>query len=193
MITIRAMRALAWVLAAGAALTGCGGSSADGPRSLPPVSAPASSSPSSQLATAADLPAEARPATSAGAEAFARYFYAQTKAAFETKNPDLIRRISAPGCTACDNYVRSITKLRDNNERLDNFKVNVLTVLAPAVRGSTARVDVAWSSPEVVRYDVTGKVLSREGPFTRVDDQVDLVRSGDGWLISQVKSLRQQI
>lgn len=193
MITIRAMRALAWVLAAGAALTGCGGSSADGPRSLPPVSAPATSSPTSQLATGADLPAEARPATSAGAEAFARYFYTQVQRAFETKNPDLVIALSAPGCTSCDNYIRSLTKLRDNNERVENFTVRILVAVAPQVVGPRARVDVSWMTPDVaIRYDVQGREIFRDGPYKRVDDQFNLTYGGAGWRVSAIQSLRRQ-
>jgi hypothetical protein len=44
----------------------------------------------------------------------------------------------------------------------------------------------------VVRYDASGKVINREGPFRRVDDQINLIRQGDGWLIGEVHSLRTQ-
>ena len=189
--TIRTMRVLALTLAAVAAVSGCGGSSGDKPRTLPAVTASSSPSPSAGgTAAASDVPAEAQAPTSAGAEAFARFFYTETKRAFESKNPDLIKAISAPGCTSCDNYIASITLLRDNNERVENFTVTVLSAVAPALAGSTARVDVSWSSPEVLRYDASGKVIMREGPFKRVDDQMNLVRRGDSWVIAQLKSRR---
>jgi hypothetical protein len=138
------------------------------------------------------VPAVAKAATSAGAQAFATFFYAQTKRAFESKDPELIRAISAPGCKACDNYIRSITKLRDNNERVENFTVNVLLAVAPAVTGNAARVDVSWSSPQVIRYDAAGKVLSREGPFKRVDDEFNLLRSRGTWLVAEITPMRRQ-
>jgi hypothetical protein len=185
------MRALALTLAASAAvLSACGGSSAQ-PRTAPPVStSPASAS--SPTPAAADVPADAKAATSAGAEAFAKFFYTQVKLAYQTKNPELIRAISAPGCASCDRYIESITELRDNNERMGDYELKVLVAVAPAVTGDTARVDVSWSSPQVIRYDANGKILTREGPFKRVDDQFNLVRAADGWRVAQVKSLRVQ-
>lgn len=184
------MRALAVTLAAGAvAASACGGSSAE-PRTAPPLSAsPASAAPPTPAAP--DIPAAARPATSAGAEAFARFFYAQLKLAFETKNPELVRALSSPGCASCDRFITSITKLRDNDERVENFNMNVLLAIAPAVTGDSARVDVSWSAPlEMVRFDANGKVLNREGPFKRADDQVNLTRQDDGWRVAQLRTLR---
>jgi hypothetical protein len=189
--TIRTMRALALTLAATAALvSACGGSSGE-PQTAPPVStSPASAS--SPTPAAGDVPAEAKAATSAGAEAFAKFFYTQVKLAYQTKNPELVRAISAQGCVSCNRYIDSVTKLRDNNERMDDYVLSVLLAVAPAVTGNSARVDVSWSSPQVIRYDAAGKVLSREGPFTRVDDEFQLVRDGNRWLVAQVKSLRVQ-
>jgi hypothetical protein len=188
--TIRTMRALVLTLAATAAVvSACGGSSGE-PQTAPPVStSPASVS--SPTPAAGDVPAAAKAATSAGAEAFAKFFYVQVKRAFEEKNPDLVKSLSAPGCASCDRFIGSITKLRDNNERVENFNMNVTLAVAPAVTGNTARVDISWTSPlEMVRYDASGKVLTREGPFKRADDQMNLVRDGDGWRVGQLKTLR---
>jgi hypothetical protein len=186
------MRALALALAATAALAACGGSSGDKPRTLPAITASPSTSPVAAPTPEADVPAEAQPATSAGAEAFARFFYAQTVVAFNSKNPDLIALISAPGCTACKNYVDSLTSLRDNHERVDNFKVEIMDAVAPMVTGPEARVIVSFSAPQAIRYDANGKVLLKDGPYKRIDEQVSLVRQGDHWLIKEVKALRRQ-
>lgn len=185
------MRALALTLAAVAvAGSACGGSSEE-PRTAPPVSASPAATASPTPPAASDIPPAARAATSAGAEAFARFFYEQTQRAFETKNPDLLRAISAPGCTACERYIQSVTQLRENNERVENYAVTVLLAVAPAVTGDTARVDLSYALPEAIRYDAAGKVITREGPFTRVDVQVSLIRSGDRWLVQQTKALRR--
>ncbi|MBK5305086.1 MAG: hypothetical protein JJD92_00205 [Frankiaceae bacterium] len=183
------MRALALTLAAVAALSACGGSDGE-PQTAPPVSSSPVSA-ASPTPAADDVPAEAKAATSAGAEAFARFFYAQTVRAFETKNPDLIKDISAPGCESCERYVQSVAQLRDNNERIENYVVTVTLAVAPAVTGEAVRVDLTYSLPEAVRYDASGKVLAREGPFKRVDVQMNLVRSGDTWLVEQAKALRR--
>lgn len=182
------MRALALTLAAVAALSGCGGSSAEKPRTLPAITVSPSANPSASQA-ASDVPAEARPATSAGAEAFATYFYEQTNRAFGEKNPDLVRALSAPGCGACDAYVASIQRLRDRNERVEGYGVHVFQAVAPEVTGNVARVDVSWSATQMKRYDADGKVIRTEGPFRRVNEQVGLLRTSDGWLVQSIKSL----
>jgi hypothetical protein len=183
------MRALAFALAATAALAACGGSSGDKPRTLPAITSSPSTSPVAAPTPEADVPAEAQPATSAGAEAFAKFFYAQTNRAFNDKNPDLVRLLSAPGCGACDAYVQSITLLRDNNERVEGYAVNVFQAVAPIVTGPEARVDVSWSATLTTRYDANGKVLTREGPFRRVNEEVRLVRVRDQWRVVSIKSL----
>jgi hypothetical protein len=185
--TIRTMRALALTLAAVAAVSACGGSSGE-PRTALPVSASPTASPTP---AAGAVPPDAKAADKEGAAAFARFFYAQTVVAFANKNPDLIKAISAPGCSACENYVRSLTKLRDNKERVDNFSVTVTSALVPSVTASAARVDVSWTSPEIaIRYDAAGKEIFRDGPYKRVDDQVNLVRQRDGWLVAAIKPIR---
>jgi thiol-disulfide isomerase/thioredoxin len=187
--TLRTMRALALTLAAVAAVSACGGSSG-GPRTAPPVStSPAAvASPTA----AAGVPTQAKAADTAGATAFAKFFYAQTVVAFSTNNPELIQAISAPGCTACKNYIDSLTRLRDNNERVENFEVNIIDAVTPTVTGPTARVDVSFSAPQAIRYDASGKVILRDGPYKRIDESVDLVRSGDAWLVKEIKALRRQ-
>jgi hypothetical protein len=190
--TIRTMRALALTLAATAAVVSACGGSSSGPRTAPPVStSPASVS--SPTPAAAAVPAAAKAATSTGAEAFARFFYTQVVRAFAAKNPALIASISAPGCTACESYIRSLTKLRDNNERVEHFSIKVISVVAPAVTGASARADVSWSQPDVaVRYDASGKEIFRDGPYRRVDTQLNLLRQGDGWLVSEIKPIRTE-
>lgn len=189
--TIRTMRALVLTLAAAFAVSACGGSSGAQPRTLPDVSTSPTASPTADV-TAPAVPAEAQAATSAGAEGFARFFYAQLVAAFDRKDPELIRAMSASGCESCDRYIRSLTKLRDNNERVEGFTVAVVDAVAPAVEGDKARVDVSWMTPDVaVRYDANGKVIFRDGPYKRVDDEFKLLRHGNSWLISSLTSLRR--
>jgi hypothetical protein len=188
--TIRTMRALVLTLAATAAVSACGGSSGQ-PRSAPPVStSPASASASS---THPQIPIEAQAATPAGAQAFARFFYSQIGVAFETKNPDLIKALSAPECESCSRFVESVTDLRDSNERVDHFVMEVSLAVAPAMTDNTARVDVTWSSPEAaVRYDARGKEIYRDGPWKRVNDEMKLTRSGGSWLVTSFRSLRRE-
>jgi hypothetical protein len=187
--TLRIMRALALALVATASLAACGGSSGNSPRTLPAVTASPSLSPAAAPTPQADVPAEAQPATSAGAEAFAKFFYAQTNRAFNDKNPELVSLLSAPGCGACDAYVKSIQLLRDNNERVEGYAVNVFQAVAPMVTGPEARVDVSWSAPKATSYDANGKATHSEGPFKRVNEEVRLIRINDQWRVQSIKSL----
>jgi hypothetical protein len=190
--TLRTMRPLALTLAAAAvtaaALSACAGSSSGQPHTLPPITASPLGSPTASN----DVPAAAKAADTAGATEFAKFFYAQTVVAFNTKDPSIVARISAPGCSACKNYIDSLTRLRDKHERVDNFAVNIIAAVAPLVSGPTARVDVSFSAPLAIRYDASGKVILKDGPYKRIDEQVDLVRSGDAWLIKEIKALRRQ-
>jgi hypothetical protein len=187
--TIRTMRALALTLAAVAAVSACGGSSSGQPKTLPPVTTSPIAAATPSAAAAADVPAAAKAPTSAGAEAFAKFFYAQTNRAFNEKNPELVKALSAPGCGACDAYVGSIQRLLNNNERVEGYAVNVFFAVAPEVGGDTARVDVSWSVPLIKRFDAQGKVFRTEGPFSRVNEEVGLLRVGDRWLVHSIKSL----
>lgn len=177
------MRAFVLSLAAAAALSGCGGSSGNQPRTLPPVSPSASPPP-----VASEMPTGIAAPTPEGATEFAKFFYAQIAQAFTTKNPALIQDISLASCKACQLYIGSITRLRDNNERATGAEFHITFAQAPAVAGDEARVSVIYDTPPAIRYSASGKALHREPALRGAQDQVILHRRGGSWVVAEVQS-----
>ena len=160
---------------------GCAGDLERAP-TLPPLTVTPSASPSAQpTPTGIDAP------TPEGATAFARYFYGQVELAYQRRDPDLVRRLSAPGCETCELFVASITRLRDADERTVGLVYDITVATAPGTDGVSARVDIIYSGPEVVRFDGRNQVVNREPPAVSVKEQVDLVQApSGGWLVAEI-------
>jgi hypothetical protein len=185
------MRALVGPILAGVlgvlVLSACDGSSADEPPILPSLSASpsASSSAPTAMPTGRDAP------TAQGAAEFAKYFYSQIETAFATRDPSLVSGLSAPGCTSCRQYVQSLTKLRNNNERVEGFDIVVSAAIAPASTTPVeTRVDVVWSYGGAKRYDAEGRLIREEPPTKGIEEQVNLVRLGNSWRVAEIKRIR---
>jgi hypothetical protein len=178
------------VLFATAALTvtagvaACGGAAGE-PQALPSLSPAASASPSPS-----PVPSGIQAPTAQGAADFVRFFYGQIERGFATKNPQLVAEHSEPGCSSCANYVRSMTKLRDNNERVAGFKIIINNAVAPGDTGNDARVDISWNTPATTRYDAAGNVIRREPAASGIEEQVNLVRSAGEWRVKEIQRIR---
>lgn len=180
---MRTRTSIAGILAA-AVLTGCG-SEPEQPQTLPPVSA----APSPSASAAAQVPPSAQAETPEGAAAFARFFYSEVGRAFAAKDPEIIRRLSAPGCRACDMFVESLTKLRDNNERASDIDFDIVFAEAPAPDGDQVRVDVIYNTDDLQRFDADGKLIYEEKAVQGAQVQMTLVRGGDAWLVQEVRGV----
>ena len=187
------MRALALALVVAGAVSGCGGSSSGAPRTLPAVTPSVSPTAAASAAPVVDVPVAARAADSAGAEAFARFVYAQIERGFTARNPALVSAISAPTCAACSRFISSISSLRDQGGRIENFRFRIVSAVAPAVADNAVRVDVTWALPNpAIWYDTKGKVVLRDGPYSRVDDEVSLRRRGESWVVTDMTTMRRR-
>lgn len=125
----------------------------------------------------------ASPATPESAAAFARYWYQQIERAYVLRDPSLIERLSAPGCSACARYVGSITTAHDKNERVVGVTFDITFAEAPAISGKTARVDVIYNAPATHRYDSTEKQIHSEPAVHGFQEELTLVRVGTAWLV----------
>lgn len=168
-----------------AVLVAACGSEPEQPRTLPPISA----APSPSASAEPEVPPSAQAETPEGAAAFARFFYEQVGRAFAEKDPEIIRRLSAPGCEACTLFVDSLTKLRDNNERASQFSFEVVFAEAPAPTGEEVRVDVIYNTPDIQRFDASGKVIYEEAAAQGEQVEMTLTRGGSGWLVKEVRSV----
>lgn len=178
------LRAVACVVALTAALAACA-SEPRVPSTLPSLSAAPSSSPSP---SPSPTPSAISAATPEGASAFARHWYAEVQAAFATRDPERLRALSAPGCRACDQFVRSVTRLRDENERVDDYRIEVIAAEAPALADqSTVEVTVVYNTNGATRYDAGGNVIRRDPAREFVEQILVLTRAGASWKVAEVR------
>jgi hypothetical protein len=179
------MRRYVGVGIAALVLSGCGGSSAEEPQTLPTLASVAAS-PSPSVAA---LPSAAAGATPQAAAEFAKFFYAQVEEGFKTKNPGLVSSISLPSCKTCANYVNSLTVLRDKNERLEGGHFLVKFAESPGAEGGKTSVDVQVAYSGSTRYAADGTVVRKTPPLV-IDEELDLVRMSDTWRVAAVKRVR---
>lgn len=162
------------------ALTGCSSSGAE-PRTLPTL---ASGSPSLLPVKSTASPAVASH-TPEGAVAFARYWYGQVELAYGRRDPSLVVRLSAPGCVTCDRYVKSITRARANDERVEGLSFRITFAEAPALSGNSARVDVIYDAPATHRYDSAGHEIHSQPSVKGFKEQLELILVNGSWLVAQ--------
>jgi hypothetical protein len=181
----------AWIVVLTAALlSGCNSDAAE-PAPLPSVDASglAESSPSpspSPTPAVEAVPPAAQEPTPDGAAAFARFFYAAVTRGYAEKDPEVVQQLSAPGCSACERFVASMTALRDDGETVTPVVYNIVSAEAPGFDGTKARVDVMYNSPEIVRRDRSGNIIRTEPDVTGFLEQLTLVRGPSGWLVQGV-------
>lgn len=158
----------------------CGGDE-EQPRALPSVAPTTAPTP-----TAAPVPTEAQAETPEGAAAFARFWYDQISLAFETGDPLVLERLSAPGCVACQTYVASVASLRDQGERVD-FDLEIVAANAPASNGTDQTiVTVIYNSNGSIRYSASGEVIAQEPARTNAEQTLTLSRVGATWQVQEV-------
>lgn len=126
--------------------------------------------------------------TPEGAGAFARHWYAEIEAAFATRDPERVVVLSDPACEVCLRYVQSVRKLRDNDERVDGYAIEVLAAESPAGagQGGSARVTAVYKTSGATRYAADGSVILEEPPYDLIEEELLLVRDGDSWKVQEV-------
>ncbi len=174
------LRAVA-VVAVAAALTGCA-SDPELPSTLPSLTGAPSAAPS-----VSPLPSAVASADARGASEFGRFFYKEIEASFATLDPARVSALSAPDCAICKRYIDSVTALRDNNERVDDYRITVLSADAPATDGRVARVTVIYNDSASTRRDASGRVLDQEPGRQNVAAELLLARRGASWVVTEVR------
>jgi len=181
---------LAVPLAASMLLTGCGGdtrpdaSRSSTASSLPTTTAaPTTSAPTTSTTsptTDPNIPAAARAHTAAGAEAFAKYFFAQLNRSWSTADPSLLPPLSEPGCKTCGAFTSSAASFRSKTQHYKGevFSVTSIGALGKGLRGEEVLV-VGEQKPGAI-VDQAGTVITasvrQKGKFI-----VSLVWTGRGW------------
>lgn len=131
------------------------------------------------------VPTAAKAATPEGAAAFARFWYSEITRAWALRDPRIIARLSAPGCTACARYTSSIADVRARNQRVEGVIFKLTLVEAQAISGKNVKVSVIYDSPATHGYDSSGREVHSEPAVKNFQEELALLRSGNSWLVQQ--------
>ena len=171
---------IATVAVSAVALTSCSdGSTA--PRSLPTLSPLPSGTPT----TAPTPTASTSGLTSASASEFARHWYAEITRAWAERDASILKPLSAPGCTACERYISSITEVKANNERVEGVVFTIRLAEAQKVVNGRTRVAILYDTPVAHKYSASGRVLSTEPAHKAFQEELKLLVSGSSWLVEE--------
>lgn len=171
---------------ASAGPTSPGASSAGGASG--PATSTVTAGATTTLAYPADVPAEARVDSPAGAMAFARYFFAQVNKAYTTPQAGLIAPLSLAECLSCASFARNADSYVELRRRYSVEPIQVIetTIAAETPEPGSRLVDAVVQQRAAKLIDATGAVVDsfseKRGVFL-----VRLARRGDGWLVVKIQ------
>jgi hypothetical protein len=141
------------------------------------------------LAYPADVPAEARVNSPAGAMAFARYFFAQVNKAYTTPQAGLIAPLSTANCKTCAAAEQNAIDYLASGRRYDRDALAVLEVsINPETLAQGHTIDVA-------AHQLPARIINTSGATTEQIKDVKavfvlrVIRVGEAWRIDSVKVL----
>ena len=154
-----------------------------------PSSGTATGSATGTLAYPADVPAEARVNSPAGAMAFARYFFAQVNKAYTTPQAGLIAPLSTANCKTCAAAEQNASDYLASGRRYDRDALAVLEVsINPETLAQGHTIDVA-------AHQLPARIINTSGATTEQIKDVKavfvlrVIRVGEAWRIDSVKVL----
>ena len=154
-----------------------------------PSSGTATGSATGTLAYPADVPAEARVNSPAGAMAFARYFFAQVNKAYTTPQAGLIAPLSTANCKTCAAAEQNAIDYLASGRRYDRDALAVLEVsINPETLAQGHAIDVA-------AHQLPARIINTSGATTEQIKDVKavfvlrVIRVGEAWRIDSVKVL----
>lgn len=121
--------------------------------------------------------------TPAGAEQFVRFWYSEITRAWAARDPQVVARLSAPGCQVCRRYIDSMTEARTKGQVLSPVTFELTLVESEAVDAGVARVSVIYDGPAITRTDADGREVTLEPAVKGAQTDVELVRHGRSWLV----------
>jgi len=193
---------LAVPLVASMLLSGCGGSDkASASRSSTATSSPTSvAAPTTTAAIAItstaspaidpNIPPAARAHTSAGAEAFVKYFHDELNVAWGRPRAGLLTPLSLPGCKTCSTFEDTAASMVPKHERMLGNTVRIDSASAGSTESNgdqTVVVTGAQLKTSVV--DSNGKKV-RDIPADRLRLLVTTRWTANGWRVSEIKVLK---
>jgi hypothetical protein len=137
------------------------------------------------------LPAAARQPTPAGAQAFARHFFAVYNYAFWTGDSKPLEAISDKDCIYCKSVVSGVSAMKKKGNRVIGGRLEVTTaVAAPGVPDNGLLVNLVLQQEEGRTLSASGAVVgtTAEKSNGRVDVAVRWV--GSTWIMLDVHLVR---
>jgi hypothetical protein len=170
-------------------VSGSAASTTTGSSSTSSVTSSATSTTGATLTYPADVPAEARVNSPAGAMAFARYFFAQVNKAYTTPQAGLIRPLSDATCLSCASFADNADGYVQKSQRYSTDPIRILEVsVAPDPEPQDGRlVDLVARQQKATLIDFAGRVQDsfseKEGVFL-----INLRWSGQGWFVRKIQA-----
>jgi hypothetical protein len=177
-------------------LTGCGGptpepsapTTASSPRTTSAAPTPNSPTPATPTKDP-NIPAAALAHTSAGAEAFVRYFYSQLNLAWSKPQAGLISRLSETTCKTCANFEREATKSVTKDERVVGQSIILGTVKTSDVTNpDKLTVVTIGHQPKTVVVNAKGNIV-QELKQERVRTSVTVQWVDKAWRLREIQNL----
>ena len=170
-------------------VSGSAASTTTGSSSTSSVTSSATSTTGATLTYPADVPAEARVNSPAGAMAFARYFFAQVNKAYTTPQAGLIAPLSTANCKTCAAAEQNASDYLASGRRYDRDALAVLEVsINPETLAQGHTIDVA-------AHQLPARIINTSGATTEQIKDVKavfvlrVIRVGEAWRIDSVKVL----
>ena len=134
------------------------------------------------------MPSAAQAATSQGAAAFARFWFATLNDAARTGDTELLTAISRPDCASCSQFAQSIEQLYVSGGRIEGGVFTVVVAEAPALDSGavTTRVTVIYDVAPTRQIGSDGKVLRSVEALSGVDGDMRLARQGGSWRVASL-------
>jgi hypothetical protein len=134
-----------------------------------------------------DVPATALLHSSAGASAFAVYFYRVLGWSLQVGDSSLLTRVSASSCAMCNAYVGDLQSLAKNHERIQGSSITVLdaqVLPGPAEQAIQQQVKISYVQESYVIIAQSGPVgaaLPQQSPTV----VLTLTWTTNQWKVSQ--------
>jgi len=156
----------------------------------PPTSAPRTTSATASAVYPADVPAEARVNSPAGAMAFARYFFAQANLAYTTPRSGLLPPLSTAKCKTCAAFEATASRYVREGLRYDRNPVQILEVTLDAEPLTSGHI------VDLVAHQQPARVIDGAGAVVEnIKEQkvifvINVVSVDAAWRIDSVKVMQ---
>lgn len=125
-----------------------------------------------------------------GAQDFAKLYFARYNASLGTGDTHAVRELQVANCSSCRQLNEIVERAYAVGGRIDGGRIKVLFVAAPGFTGNKVSVTCIVNQAAGRVLTASGRVSSRIAPALRADDEVSLVWTASGWMISDIRRFR---